>query len=327
VAIYLGQPFCWGTAFAPIEVAQWSGSVLLGLFSAAAWGVWKRRKDVEFLARTLPWLTIASFALANAVITMFGRLGYGVSQALASRYSSYALLLPVALLPLGFLFSRSRGALTRSKGRPAFVSGVTALVLGHLLSEIRQMPAWSRHRHVVLSEKAFVQTANLIDTPSLLRGNDSLDVPAIQRAAKTLDELGYLRPGTLKSPSITELGDAVAPGDRRFGQIVGGRQRSTGQLPIMGWAVLPDRTEPAHAVLLTIDDANGVPILIDVVRVGVDRPDVVEASHEPEYLESGWVALLDTQKLPRGAKTIKAWAYDAETRRAFRLEGSIALPD
>ena len=94
-------------------------------------------------------------------------------------------------------------------------------------------------------------------------------------------------------------------------------------MALTGWAVLPDRLEPADAVLLTCDDAQGVPSIVALIEVIEKRADVVAATGEPGFYRSGWRRIFSTRELPPGA--IKAWAYDAERRRAWRLPGEVRM--
>ena len=52
------------------------------------------------LGEGLPWLMLAMVAVSAAVLTMIGRLGFGPTQARASRYVTFAVMLPIALLAL-----------------------------------------------------------------------------------------------------------------------------------------------------------------------------------------------------------------------------------
>ena len=50
--------------------------------------------------KALPWLMLAMVAVSAAVLTMIGRLGFGPAQARVSRYVTFAVMLPIALLAL-----------------------------------------------------------------------------------------------------------------------------------------------------------------------------------------------------------------------------------
>jgi hypothetical protein len=88
-----------------------------------------------------------------------------------------------------------------------------------------------------------------------------------------------------------------------------------------GWSVLPDKARPADAVLLTYDNAAGDSVIFALAEVGVQRPDVAAGLQEPAYLHAGWVKTFNTSRLPAGALSLRAWAFDAETCRAYPIQG------
>jgi hypothetical protein len=173
-------------------------------------------------------------------------------------------------------------------------------------------------------EKALVQTVHWIWEPKLLESNVTPDVPAIRATVAALDRLGYLRPTPWKSAAISEAGDPADPGSRAYGQLEG-ITRPSDEWLLRGWAALPHRRRPADAVLLTYDDADGMPILHDLAPTTLDRPDIEQATGSRDFFGCGWAAAWPAASIPPQARTIKAWAYDAEERRAFRLEGVVTL--
>jgi hypothetical protein len=68
-----------------------------------------------------------------------------------------------------------------------------------------------------------------------------------------------------------------------------------------------------------------MPTLFDLAPTTLDRPDVEKAMGTRDYYGCGWSATWPLATLPPQARTIKAWAYDAEERRAFRVEGVVSL--
>ena len=91
---------------------------------------------------------------------------------------------------------------------------------------------------------------------------------------------------------------------------------------LSGWAVLPDRGEPAHAVLLCHEVAGDEPRIFAVVATKFARPDVAERAGRANYLRSGWQYRRNLTQPPRRDVTLSAWAFDALTGTAYRLEGS-----
>jgi hypothetical protein len=325
---YVGAPFSHGTAFSTEDTAQGVGAILLTGLAAATLGIWRRRQDFAFLRRALPWLMIAGFGLANAAITTVGRAGFGLNQALESRYSTYALLIPMALLPLGALFVsgwRRRNAHGQSIGGAIFAGGAGGLLLLLLLSQLNWLSEWNVYRRAYLLEKALVQTAPWVNEPRLLRSAVTPNPATFRQTVSTLDRLGYLRPPVLASPLIGEKGDESSPGDRNYGALEQARKAETGETILIGWAILPDRAESAHAVLLTCEHPEQGPVIFAVAPTGVKRGDVVRATGEFAYQDCGWAFELTSENLPPEPGAIKAWAYDAERRRAWRLPGQVVI--
>jgi hypothetical protein len=54
-------------------------------------------------ASAAPWIVIAGFALLSASMACVTRIGFGPTQALSSRYTTFSLLFPISLIPLVFL--------------------------------------------------------------------------------------------------------------------------------------------------------------------------------------------------------------------------------
>jgi hypothetical protein len=90
--VYLGGPL----AHFNLNAAKAFGALELVVFLAAAVYIGLRRRAE--LARLGPWIGIALFAGAGAVLTGEGRLKLGLYQALASRYVTISLLFLVATI-------------------------------------------------------------------------------------------------------------------------------------------------------------------------------------------------------------------------------------
>jgi hypothetical protein len=188
---FLGAPFTDGRLFPPLAQAQTCGAVLVILFACAALQVWRRRHDAEIALRALPWLMAGALAIGAAVLTAWGRAGFGVEQAFETRYTTYAIVLPIALLPLGALFLWSENEV-RSRDRWLAMSGAVALLALHITAQAVRLDMWSEHRDRRLVSKAILETRHLWRNPALGQVVSpepetlAMQVPALQR-------LGYLR--------------------------------------------------------------------------------------------------------------------------------------
>lgn len=324
LAAYLGGPFAHGLAFPVQKVAPWLGAMLLGAAGAALAGVWRARKDALLLRRAMPWLMLATFGLATAAITAIGRSGFGTTQALESRYSTYALLLPLGLLPIGALLvprHPRRGAVCGKMSLIAMTSGALLLLW---LSQIQQLPRWGTWRRTMLLEKALIQSVRLVEEPRILRRYVTPNVEAFRGTVEALDTLGWLQPRPLIEPAIARIADIAATPEPGHGAVQ--KQQQEGDKCLLyGWAFLPEAMEPAHAVLLTYEDPTHGPTIFSLVRLAVPREDLATATGESEFTHTGWAAEFSRATLPVGPQVVKAWAYDAQQGRAWRLKGELAV--
>ena len=327
---YLGLPFAFGTALDPFTVAQATAAVMLLLFVAALGYLWRWRADAGLTQRCEPWLLLVSIALLNATLTTLGRTKFGLSQALASRYVIFAVFLPIGLSFLcATIYQHLRARMPRPAcAEPAGVGLValgTALAVLHLLAAFTVAPGWVDFSHRVLTSKALVETIGIVDEPDLVV-RDVTGLP-LRDTLALLDRIGYLHPPRLKSNLIDGIADAARPPEQDAGQLEAAGVGPDRRFHVRGWAVLPQGHRPADAVLLTCDDARGRAVIFALAEVGSAREDAVVLLGDPSFLHCGWQKIILPGKLPAGAGAIKAWSFDAETCRAYRLPGQATLPE
>ncbi len=95
VLAFLGSPLSGGNLM--LAVAIGGMSILLAAFVGLL--IWKT-KNREVVRLSGAWITIAAYVLLSALITMVGRLGFGMAMALSPRYTTFSLYWYVALLGL-----------------------------------------------------------------------------------------------------------------------------------------------------------------------------------------------------------------------------------
>ncbi|MBI3760069.1 MAG: hypothetical protein HY269_10020 [Deltaproteobacteria bacterium] len=140
----------------------------------------------------------------------------------------------------------------------------------------------------------------------------------LKQSANAMDEFGYLRPGLLRSPDIRAIAGSAGGPSGQHGSFESLTRIDQRFYRAAGWAVLPDRTEAAHAVLLTYSRADGAEVLLSLADQGIERLDIARQTGESKYVRSGWEQWLE---IPEGADRVKAWAYDALSGHAFTLAG------
>ena len=87
-------------------------------------------------------------------------------------------------------------------------------------------------------------------------------------------------------------------------------------LSIGGWSILPESSQPADAVYLSLGEKNQ---LIAVGQVNIPRPDVVQILSNPKYEKSGWIIRVPTAILPQGNNQMKVWSYDSKKNQLTQI--------
>jgi hypothetical protein len=334
---FLGTPLSGGR----LEIAVPVGAAILIVFITTVLSLGQRWRDRTLRYRVGGWLTLSLYVLISAVVTTLGRVGFGVEQALASRYTTFSLYLLVALIGLVAIAAdlltqrlsysaephdqrlRSEAPYPVSKNgliQNITVALATACIVLHLVGQVydlRRMESLYRDRlyaRACLSYAEFVQddciTKSLHPVPKSFRAH--------LKAAKSIGVLTDSPTGHKKSaPAIEALSR-----EDEYGWFDGIRQVSETDFEVSGWATLLNPARPADAVLLTYQTKQNKPRVFTVASVKQNRPDVAESKRNQVYLNSGWSTVLLRRKLPRREIELRAWAYDTHTGQSFPLMGS-----
>jgi hypothetical protein len=192
-------------------------------------------------------------------------------------------------------------------------------------SFLSDLPVWSIIRQARLYEKTLVSFINVVPEPEGLARCAFPYDGRVQTAANALNRIGYLRPPLLRSNLVRDLADPASSGSARYGEFQFHEEKS-GQIEVGGQAFLPDKQGPADAVLITYDNGEGEPVVCAIVSLEVPREPRLRAAWDPSALPSRWGRILSIDRLPKGQQCLlKAWSYDAEACRAYRLEGSATV--
>jgi hypothetical protein len=326
ILAYFGSAFAWGTAFSSVSVAIVVGAILVILFGICAAYLFVCRKDYILVKRALPWVALCLFSMSMNIVTTLGRMGFGTAQALASRYVTFSVMMPIGLLFLmRLVFVHWRGQSTFRRYLMPVRTGIISLtsILGALLmlSSVASMRVWAVTRHDRICGEALIRLINIIE--------DSPDfgqyVGTSEEVCKQMAQLGYLQPGLVKTKLISEIAKPALPGKSTAGFLDQLTQSGDGHFTVSGWSVLSERKEAAVVTLLTYDDDYGQGNIFAIAIENTPRPDVAGALNREGYLDSGWSSTIETKLLPPGRRTIRAWAFNPETCRAFELGGTKSI--
>jgi hypothetical protein len=331
VLVFLGSPMDMSTTLQWITAATILGSCLL-IVAAAAVLCYCRAgffcRDVELSRRLLPWLMLAGFAVGSAVMAAIGRACYGPQQALSSRYSSYAIYLPVALAAMISIWAgAARGCETARKCSVAVFA--TILILLQLLTIAPSFHEAYVTRVNRLQARGALLLVNVVPDWDLLPQILYHTPPVLRQEADELDQLGWIRPGLVQSDRarlIEEEHDPAAPLPKRGGMDRMARADND-HLVATGWSITADQSRPSDCVFLTYEDDAHDPIIFWLAAMGAPRDDVVRAVGNPDVAQCGWTALIPFTKIPYGTTPlyIRAWALNVRTGKAFELNGSATI--
>jgi hypothetical protein len=330
----IGEP-SWSYAFEhPFEGMVYLFSLIGAPFSfdlktAAAFGlavflisavVLRQAWRTKMLKAGGVFLSLILFTALSVLASTIGRSGFGVGQALSSRYTPVTSLGIVGLYLLAILVAqkspgKERNGTTKSGGLIAMnhrAAGVHALLAIFLIGLIlsysggwQEGANWRSSREL----SAYVLKTYRIQSDESIQTYLYIDSVAVREDAEFLEQNGLNVFGepTIVTSSLTFIGsDTYFCLDTINGQTVSQTASPViihpdleGTITITGWAVDKQANASARAVFITIDGNLDLPTLY-----GVDRPDVASALGNPHFEYSGYIATFSSLILPKGQHTI-----------------------
>lgn len=300
-----------------IIVAVENGTLLLLLYlGGLCWTI--RSHDAAFRKKMAPWLGLGGYTVVNAILAAITRIGFGISQGLDSRYTTFSLFLSLSLIGM---FGVVAAAHLRHGTNRELLSfrwlGIawlltacpTLLLIAHLNASwwgIASMEESYRNR---LHGKAALLFTNVLPDAGEVHARYLIANATQTRPwAKMANQLGFIHPPLLESPRLSTLTNRP----QRAGFFESVIARQSGVCEASGWAMIPKGFRPADAVLLAYDDPDRGPIAFAIVSPDRPRPELVEALHDARYEYCGWSCEFERSKVPGGDQQISAWAFDAE---------------
>jgi hypothetical protein len=333
---FLGAPVGFGTPTGALLDSTIAGVIfILLLVAITGWMSvnWRRAvaRNYELHARLLLWLMVAGFAVASAVLAGVTRAGFSIEQSLSSRYLTFSVYLPIALVNMLFILARQQPPRARRILTATNTSLITALVLLTAISIAYAFNSGDATRIQRLEAKGALLMINIV--PDNERNNLILfhTAPQLRAEANELNDLGWIRPKLITTNHARDLrgpDDPTYP-SANLGKLeqFGRQGQDQDRLAVIGWAVRPDKASPADAVFLTWDRINNDPIIFAMATMGVQRGDIAQKLNDDRYGNCGWFASFPTSRLPPGNDwlRIRAWSLDVSTGKATQLDGEATL--
>ncbi|MFN7955000.1 MAG: hypothetical protein U0610_24955 [bacterium] len=313
---FLGHPLM-GIGMPRLGSAIAAGVVSLVVLVAIVLRIARASDAPARLHRAAPWLVVTAYALGSAAITTLGRLGFGLEQSLESRYTAYSSYLPLAILHLLVI------------ARPPRWASVTVsawIAIASVCTSIASLDDMAQTRMRRLQAAAVLRMSAVVTRPDEIARTLYPNVAQFQRVAAKLEQVGMMSPPRLADPHLDRIaGETSADAPSGFVDTV--TRGPDGSLDVIGWAVLREDRRLADAVVLSYDDEQGRPVAFDLTTERKIRDDVAARENWPGYARSGFHVRVPADATSETrVPTIRAWAFDAISGKAFPLERSAASP-
>jgi hypothetical protein len=333
-ALFVLQFLGGGLAYSSTHQAGFAASVFgffqLALFLIALVFASRRFRDRAFLAKTVPWFALGFYSLGSAFLAALGRIGFGPSYALASRYVTFSLYLTVAVIALLAVISDEIIRARPSKRCRVWVIAVGLVLAASFLVPYKFCSANTLFFLRALSAKdrlarGAVLFSAVLDTSEAIKKTAYPNANVVVQNAAALDRLKLIRPPLVRTNHLNALSLGHADGKRASGSC-----ETLDVLPelfrVSGWAVLNAKRRPADCVLVAYQD----PRLQEWVACAISdslamRPEIVKRFRSMDQLWAGWTATFSRSAIPPGAQ-LSFWAVNADEAKLYRLEDKSSHP-
>ncbi len=322
---FIGSPLGSGYQISPLICSTFIGGLEIGIFLCLCIYLIKHIQDNSVLERMICWVMIGFYSIVSALITSVGRVGFGVESALSSKYTTFSIYLIVAimhLLPIVFNHIYSQKYLQKFQVllyNSTVIIAIVGLFFLHFQSftySVKEIPARYQLR---MTGKTCLSFINLMENKYCVGENVLNNYSDIKYLANQLNDLGMLKPGLVISQNIEGIA-AKKQKDTMYGSLDGIRLLNNWYF-VNGWAFLPQRNEPADAIILTYKNQADDWIIFDILMSAqTPRETLVKIFNNPAYLNAGWEETIAGKLLPKGKWKISAWAFDAKLGKAYKLD-------
>ena len=324
VSAFLGSGLARTGTDRPLVLSIVAGLVLLlGYIAALGYSIFHWR-DRAYRARVLPWITLGAYSVGSGCLAALGRIEWGVTQALESRYVAFSLYLTVAMIALVAIFitefsKNQRGA----RVRPAVFAATIFLCGIYLTLElwcaVASVPLFRLRSAAARLGHGAVLFSQVVDTSETIRKMNYPRATFVRQNADTLDRLHLLRTPLVRTTEVNKLRHTDASAEGVAGWFDGLSVSDKGVATAVGWAVVPGKGRPADCVVLAYESERDEWNIFALSNAVLKRSDVAASLRSADHLWSGWSVVFPRDAVPKGAK-ISAWAVDAKDAKLYQLK-------
>ncbi len=273
------------------------------------------------------WLMVGWYSVLTAVMTTIGRVRLGVGQSQNTRYIGYSAYLLVGLVFLVSIItqdlsSRNESAIQAIRLRRIALLSASALILLQPFIFALSINRMAEMRTTLLQAKAMVLFINLKPDPALITTLYP-ELDPLTRHVNELNRLGFLRPRLITTLRVQDFSDVGSSKPLDYGSWDQFRRTDNDHYFASGKATLPYRGETADAIILGYQTNSR-----DTFLFRITLPQRASAGFWHRQVQSGqWQVSFPAAELPAQPVKLTAWAFDAISGKAFRLNGSFEIPE
>jgi hypothetical protein len=254
------------------------------------------------------WFSLVLFATFFSLFITVGRSGFGVEQALSSRYT------PVTSLGGVGVYFLALSAFRKKPGKRSLMAfGLLALIIVWIVFAclLGSYGGWDAGQSWRFSREigAYVLLTYKIQSDENIRNYLFVDTGLVRNEAEFLEENRlnvFSQPVVDTSTMVLTNSDTLSALEAINGESTTGRSANftigSGYyetLTITGWAVDKQVNDVASAVFIIIDDEIHIPVIY-----GLDRPDVASSLKNPNFRFSGFMATFSFSILGMGKHSV-----------------------
>jgi hypothetical protein len=289
------------------------GAMLVVIFALSVAAVGRRWNHDLLRATAAPWLAIAGFAVLSACMACITRIGFGPTQALASRYTTFSLLFPISVIPLAIL---SGQALT-TKNR--FLINYLNLGLFTVIVALfaTSLPFGTGKMQSAFQARAMGRTAltflKSIPEKNLLETTVHPNLAYLRIVAPRADALHLLHPPLIGPDTLKQFVNSTPVIDSNCGTVDKIEKSGENSYQIRGRTTTCNLHRSPDCIILCYvgRQAQRMPFTLAFPIVG----------------HSEWNASFMGSRIPgTGPYEIEAWAFDISRVRLYKLAGRLSFP-
>jgi hypothetical protein len=308
------------------QVPAFVGGLLLACLALVSLVlIYKDRKLGEYSF----WISLMLYSFLILAFITLGRSGYGVGQAMVSRYTTFSIL---AVVSIYAILAKTAFEKRSHTNTVLFVALSGVILLSAVVSYSEGIEAGSKER-VSREKAAFVLSTYESQPDELLSKKLNPSAKLIRKRAPVLQRLGYnvfsepqargslpplsaLSPVT--SPTSSGIDTITAPGiSQQNRSIIVPQDASFIQLT--GWAIDANNKSTAGGVYIDVDDK------LFPTFYGTDRQDVADSFGIPSYRYSGFERAIPVSEIGIGTHELAILVLTTDKTGYYQPDQKVVL--